>query len=463
LSFSAENPRLRKAANRYSQYKQKSRQPVQGLKRLFFAVILAAFFLYSNRIYSMPVQNGVEATSSDFRFDLQLCDSSESSRCSNFKCLSMFVYSTINDSLIDKLYFCSDQDSLFTANFLLIGDYNFDGHTDFRILTKKSTTLVEKTRGGPEYVNDYDFYMFDVSSKKFYRHLISSLRQVHIDPVYKIVTGTLFNHLNNSPGSKKQPTSYQYKFNGEGLKYCTISPLSYPEPHQFYGNFAPTYHILDGRDLRPVTEADTLIITPTVKYESGFKFVKTKQLYPRKIDIATNPNISYRNVYRIYSLTNDRLLPEIIGEYEVLFGTRSDSIHTADCNFDGYPDLIIKDEQTKLYTAIYFYDVERQKFFEYPNIKHLEDLSIDFKRKTITGKNTAQAYVTNRYGQLRESKKKVWIEYEYIGPSLKYVKMQTITSTPGRGRKVKTAYYFNEYHTLKPIRKKEFLNFTNNM
>jgi hypothetical protein len=414
-------------------------------------------------MYSQPGQNGVEEMSSDFRFELQLCDSPEYSRCNNAKCLSMTVYSTINDFLIDNLYFCSDQDSLFTENFLLIGDYNFDGHTDFRILTKKSTTLVEKTKGSPDYINDYDFYMFDISTNKFYRHLISTLRQVKIDTFQKNVTGTLYNHLNNSSSSEKQPTSYQYKFNGEGLKYCTIAPLSYPEPNPFFGNFAPTYRILNGRDLRSVTEADTLIITPIVKYESGFKFVKIKQIHPRKIDVEKNPNISYRNIYRIYSLTTDQLLTEIIGEYEGLFGTRSDSVLTEDCNFDGYPDLVIKDEQTKSYSAIYFYDVEQQKFFENPNIKNLEDLSIDFQRKTITGKNTSQAFERNKYGQLREPKKKIWREYEYIGHALKYVKVQTITSAPNKGRKVKTTYYIHESYTLKPIRKKEFVNFTNSM
>jgi hypothetical protein len=370
------------------------------------------------------------------------------------------VHSAIHDSLIDQLYFCSDQDSLFNEHFLQIGDCNFDGHTDFRILTKKSTTLVEKTKGCPEYVNDFDFYTFDTSNKKFYRHFISSLRQVKIDPLNKIVTGILNNNMNDTSTSEKQPTSYQYKFYGEGLKYCTIAPLSYPEPNPYYGNFAPTYCILEGQNFRPVSAADTLITTPIVKYESGFTFVKIKQIHPANIDVEKNPNISYRNIYRIYRSTDDQLLAEIIGESEGLFGTRSDSIYTEDCNFDGYPDLVIKDEQNKSYTAIYFYDVERQKFYEYPTIKNLENLSIDFQRKTITGENTAQAFELNKYGQFREPKKKIWRAYEYIGPSLKYVKMQTITSTPRRGRKVKTTYYIQEYHTLKPIRKKEFLRFT---
>ena len=436
---------------------------MQGLKTIFFAGILTAFFLYSNKIYSQPGQNGVEEKSLDFRFVLQLCETPESSRCNNFKCLSINVYSIINDYMIDKLYFCSEQDSLFAENFLQIGDYNFDGHTDFRMLTRKSTTLVERLSGMPDYINDYDFYMFDTSNKKFYRHFISSLRQVKIDPIEKNVTGRLYNHLNNSSTREKQPTSYKYIFNGEGLKYCTISPLAYPEPHRFFGNFAPAYRILEGRDLRSVSLADTLITTQIVKYESGFKFVKIRQIHPPNIDLEKNPNISYRNIYRIYSLANNQLLSEIIGEYEVLFGTRYDSIHTADCNFDSYPDLIIKDEQMKSYTAIYFYDVEQQKFFEYPNIKYLENLSIDFQNKTITGENTSQAFVRNRYGQLREPKKKIWREYEYIGPALKYVKVQTITSIPNKGRKVKTTYSIYESHTLKPIRKKEFLKFTNSM
>ena len=90
----------------------------------------------------------------------------------------------------------------------------------------------------------------------------------------------------------------------------------------------------------------------------------------------------------------------------------------------------------------------------------MENLSIDFQRKTITGEITAQAFELNKYGQFREPKKKIWMAYELIGPSLKYVKMQTITSTRRRFRTVKTTYYIQEYHTLKPIRKKEFLRFT---
>jgi hypothetical protein len=277
-----------------------------------------------------------------------------------------------------------------------------------------------------------------------------------------MVTGTLYADLDNAC-SDPNPSSYQYKFCGTALKYCTISPLSYPEPHQFYGNFNSTYHILEGQNLRTLRLEDTLITAPIVIYEGDFKFCKIRQMYPAKIDLEKNPNITYRNIYRIYSLTNNQLLSEIIGEYEYLFHTHSDSIYTEDCNFDGYPDLIIKDEQTKSYSAIYFYDVERQKFFEYPNIKYLEDLSIDFQRKTITGKNSSQAFERNKYGQLREPKKKIWREYEYIGHALKYVKVQTITSVPNKGRKVKTTYYVNESYTLKPIRKKEFLNLTNSM
>ena len=358
-----------------------------------------------------------------------------------------------------KLYFCSDQDSLFTENFLEINDYNFDGHADFRILTKKTSTLAERTMGIADYFHDYDYYMFDASNNKFYRHLLSSLRHVKIEQSKKMVTGTLYDNLNHSSISPK-PTSYQYKLSGTALKYCTISPLSYPEPTQFYGNFNSTYHILEGRNLRAVRLEDTLITTPIVKYEGGFKFVKTRQMYPHKIDLEKDPNITYRNIYRIYSLTNNELLSEIIGEYEWLFGTHSDSIQTEDCNFDGYPDLVFKDEQKKTYTSIYFYNVERQKFYEYPNIKQLENLSIDFKRKTITGKNTTQAWERNKYGQLREPKKTIRREYEFIGHSLKYVKLQTFTFTPKKGRKVKTTYYIHDYNSLKPIQKKEFLSLT---
>lgn len=274
-----------------------------------------------------------------------------------------------------------------------------------------------------------------------------------------MVTGTLYVNLNNSSTNPK-PTSYQYKLCGTALKYCTISPSSYPEPHKFYGNFNSTYHILEGPNLRAVRLEDTLITTPIIKYDGGFKFVKIKQMYPPKIDLEKDPNITYRNIYRIYSLTSGQLLSEIIGEYEWLFGAHSDSIYTEDCNFDGFPDLVIKDDQMKTYTSIHFYNAERQKFYEYPNIKQLENLSIDFERKTITGKNTSQAFERNNYGQLREPKKKIWREYEFVGPSLKYVKMQTFTFTPKRGRKVKTNYYIYDYHSLKPIRKKEFLSFT---
>lgn len=429
------------------------------MKTVFFAGLFAVFLLYSNRIYSQHALNAVEKLSSDFRFVLQLCNTSESARCNNSKCSSMSVYSAVNDSLMMKLYFCSYQDSLFTENFLEINDYNFDGHADFRILTKKTTTLAERTMGIADYFHDYDYYMFDASNNKFYRHLLSSLRDVNIDPNKKMVTGKLYGDLDNA-SSNPNPTAYQYKFCGIALKYCTISPLSYPEPHQFFGNFISTYRILDGLDLRAVRMEDTLITKPIVKYEGGFKFVKTRQMYPPKIDLEKDPNITYRNIYRIYSLKNNELLSEIIGEYEWLFGTHSDSIHTEDCNFDGYPDLVFKDEQKKTYTSIYFYNAERQKFYEYPNIKQLENLSIDFQRKTITGKNTTQAWERNKYGQLREPKKKIWREYEFIGHSLKYVKLQTFTFTPKKGRKVKTTYYIHDYNSLKPIRKKQFLSLT---
>jgi hypothetical protein len=405
------------------------------LKTVFFIGLIAQCLLYSNRIYSQGELNGFEKMSSDFRFIMELCDPSESSRCVNSECFSMTVYSITNDSAVLKLYFCSDGDSLFAENFLEIDDYNFDGFTDFRILTKKTATLVERTMGIPDYIHDYDYYMFDASNNKFYRHLLSSLRHVKIDPNKKMVTGTLYDNLNHSSTNPK-PTSYKYKLCGTALKYCTKSPSSYPEPHKFHGNFNSTYYILEGQDLRDVRLEDTLITTPIIKYDGAFKFVKTKQMYPPKIDLEKDPNITYRNIYRIYSLTSGQLLSEIIG------------------------DLVIKDEQMKTYTSIYFYNTERQKFYENPDIKQLENLAIDFERKTITGKNTTQAFVRNKYGQLREPKKKIWREYEFVGPSLKYVKIQTFTFTSKRGEKVKTNYYIYDYHSLKPIRKKDFLSLT---
>lgn len=432
------------------------------MKTGFFAGLLAVSLLYSNRIYSQGDLNGFEKMSSDFRFILQLCDTSESSRCKHSKCFCMTVYSTTSDSPLNKLYFCSDRDSIFDENFLQINDYNFDGYTDFRVLTKKTTTIVERTMGVPDCIHDYDYYMYDASNNKFYRHLLSSLRQVQIYSDKKMVTGTMYDDLDNA-SSNPNPTSYQYKLCGIALKYCTISPLSYPEPHQFAGNFNSTYHILEGGKLRSASVEDTLITKPIVKYEGGFTFVRMRQMYPTKIDMEKNPNITYRNIYRIYSSTNNQLLSEIIGEYEYLFHTHSDSIYTEDCNFDGYPDLTIKDEQMKTYRSVYFYNAERQKFFEYPNIKQLEGLSIDFQSKTIAGKITTQAWERNKYGQLRPTKKKIWRDYEFKGPSLKYAKMQTITFTPKKGRKVKTTYYIYDYHSLKPIRKKEFLNFTKSL
>jgi hypothetical protein len=125
--------------------------------------------------------------------------------------------------------------------------------------------------------------------------------------------------------------------------------------------------------------------------------------------------------------------------------------------------LVIKDEQMKTYRSVYFYNTKRQKFYEYPDIKQLENLSIDFQTKTITGKNTTQAWERNKYGQLRPPEKKIWREYEFFGPSLKYVKMQTFTFTPKKGRKVKTTYYIYDYRSLKPIRKKEFLRYTKSL
>ena len=433
---------------------------MQGLKKVFVAVILTALYILPIRTYGQPSHNDIEEMRSDFRFIMQLGDSSESAHCGNSKRLSISVYTKTNDSLIDKLYFCSALDSLYAEDFLQVGDFNFDGYTDFSILTRKSTTLVEKTSGMPEYINDYDYYMFDTSNHKFYRHLISSLRKVKIDPFQKNVTGTLYNNLDNSSDTEKQPTLYLYKFNGVGLKYCTISPIAYPEPHQFFGNFASTYRILEGRDFRPATEADTLITTPIIQYANGFKFVMIKQMHPPKIDMEKNPNISYRNIYRIYSLATDELLSEIIGEYESLFGTHADSIHLADCNFDGYPDLIINADHSKTQTLIYFYNTEQQTFYQDSYIKQLENLSIDVNSKTISGKITTQATEINKYGQLREPKQKIWREYKFIGSSLYYVKMETITFTQKRGEKIKTNYYTYDGNILTPIRKQEFLKYS---
>ena len=438
---------------------------IQILKTLKFILStshLALFFLYQHISLGQSEMKRVKKLGADFEFVMQLCNDSESRGCSNAPCLSMRIYSTNHDSLIDQIFICSDFDSLFSEQFLQIDDYNFDGHTDFRIRTKKTTTRIERAMGCTDFIHDYNYYMFDPLKNRFYLHLISSLRQVKIDRSKKMVVGTKYND-EDAPSNSETPTSYKYKLIGEGLKYCTIAPLTYPEPNKYFGNFAPTYRILDGRELRTISYADTLIAKPIVKNKNGFTFVKTRKIHPPNIDIENNPNIGYRSTYSIYRSSDGHLLTEIIGEYERIFDTHSDSIYAEDCNFDGFPDLAFKDEDKETYTSIYFFNTEKHSFCEYPFIKNLEKLSIDFKNKIITGKNTAQAFEITKYGQLRQPKKKVWKAYTFIGPTLRYVKVQTETFTPKRNSKVKTQYYTYNNNALTRIRKREFFRFSDSL
>lgn len=400
-------------------------------------------------------QSNIPQKPSDFRFETNVCDST---RCYQSPCVSISVYALNDNRLIDQLYFCLPSELTTQKEWFQTGDYDFDGYTDFKMRIKKVTSITERVQGAPEYFYDYDYYMFDAKAQKFYRHFVSNLRQLTFDYSKKRVSGTLFDPSQyTETNMQPRPNKLNYIFVGESLKYATITPAGYPPLEKHQGNYNSRYVVFENNEFRSMRTDDVPTVHKVEKQVGSFRFEKHWDLYPRIVKLETKPNPTYRSIYYIYQVNSDSLISKITGLYESLFGGISDSIVIQDCNFDGYPDLMIQNEYSPDNIAIYFYNQSRNSFEVSPLLGSLEKIKIDFNNKTIRGTNLhLTANEINRWGQMVEPKKRTWKEYTFSGTNLRYVKVETYTFEPKKGRKMKVEYFIHSNNVLKQIRKRAY-------
>jgi hypothetical protein len=422
------------------------------MKSISSFLFVIAFNVGGTSIYA---QSNIPQKPSDFRFETDVCDST---RCHQSQCVSVSVHALNDNRFIGQFYSCLPLEQTTQKEWLQTGDYDFDGYTDFRMRIKKITSITERVQGGPEFFYDYDYYMFDAKSQKFYRHFVSNLRHLTFDIKKKRVSGTLYDPINYA-GTNMQPlpTKVNYIFVGESLKYATITPADYPSLQKQVGNYNSRFVVFENNGFRDVRMEDAPSFKVVEKQVGNFRFEKHWDLYPRAVNLETKPNPTYRSMYYIYQVSNDTLLGKINGLYESLFGGFSDSIVVEDCNFDGFPDLIIQNEQSFDNTYIYFYNQNKNSFEVSPLLGSLEKIKIDFNNKTIRGTNIRlHASEINRWGQMVDPKKRTWKEYTFSGTNLRYVKVETYTFEPKKGRKMKVEYFIHTNNVLKQIRKREY-------
>lgn len=262
-----------------------------------------------------------------------------------------------SNQVIFNLKYIISTDRSICSDSLEIGDYNFDGFTDYRYCYGNS--------------ENYAYLIYNNSKNKFILDpLLSKLEQQKVFFTDSIFTGVVSHYIQTEPVDRlpnpKKPnikvqkqsrlsSMEKYVFKGKGLKDVEVQIIDFNDQGQIKSSKRVTFTYIDNylnmvsSHNEKVDKPNSKKGQPPVNDNYNTSNIKQKVVGPFRYVLELNPpgyNIpaekgSYAKRYFIYRLRNNEKLftTHQIGNTLKEDPSCKDSIYAMDYNFDGYPDF----------------------------------------------------------------------------------------------------------------------------
>ncbi|HEY1046794.1 MAG TPA: hypothetical protein VGF79_10165 [Bacteroidia bacterium] len=308
------------------------------------------------------------------------------------------------------------------ADSMQVADYNFDGYPDVRLFNFNLT--------------QQKYYLYNPYKDTFeYEPLLSKLIHIYFDFNQKKAIGSYFD------------TDFKgrtYVFEGTNLTNLTI--ISNTKPMKLWQvNFDTGKMTLDTQvyhyhNYTLVNKKNTLNNSRVVKY-FGTKEFNMNLSY----ELNSNQGQSYqfKKTINVKDLQSGKTLLDVSVWAGSVRNFCTDSLETADYNFDGYTDIRYCGENASKY-IYYVFDKDSNKFIKEPFLNQLINLHFDHKNKILSG----------HIHQLDSSRKiatpggfyyntKYLKTYVFRGHSMKEVEEKV--QTPDKSGKMKSVVNYYQY------------------
>lgn len=267
---------------------------------------------------------------------------------------------------IGSFYFLCNQGkySADGADSMQVADYNFDGYPDVRLFNFN--------------LSQQKYYLYNPYKDNFeYEPLLSKLIFLYFDFNQKKAIGSYFD------------TDFKgrtYTFEGTNLNTLTI--VSETTPMRLWQvDFETSKMRLDTQvymyhNHSLVNKKNTLNNSSVIKYFGTQEF-KMYLTFEQPND-NNSLNYKYKKSITVRDLQSGKNLLSISDWMGTVRNFCTDSLETADYNFDGHMDLRYCGENASKY-IYYVYDKDSNKFIKEPYLNQLINLNFDYKNKILSG------------------------------------------------------------------------------
>ena len=257
-----------------------------------------------------------------------------------------------------------------------IGDYNFDGYSDFRLCLN----------GDGLHYNRY--FLYDQQRLKFYQDsLLSSFNSVDFNFDNKTAVG--YSALRPYTGNAYKFEQEIYRISGERLAYVKVEKILSGST-----GWHPQMDVVDSflyvnQKRKDIPRTDKLENTQVI-YSNGWRVERQVEKYYGPETTEIKP-IGYQRkqmslaIYRIYRVSDEKLLATLSGEQYLDF--KPEYVKPPimkDVDFDGSPDLWIPKSNGQEGYFYHGYNAQKQSF-ELLFISNLQELKVDSVKQIATG------------------------------------------------------------------------------
>ncbi len=337
--------------------------------------------LYDNKS-SVPVDTII---ASDFRFELHHNPVVNCHTCKGCKCKIVLVFDKQGMAVFQKIFIGNYLTySAENIDSMQVGDYNFDGHTDFRLYNGN--------------LMFHEYYVYLPSANTYIREpLLSQMVSMSFDFKHHIAVGSLFSVKPFKENTRLSPSANYlntYRFFGVNLEYVIIETCIFQNPWngpnklfdslpEILNRTDTSYCTYRNRELKEVTSIPLTSNFTTDRYKSPFRFVTQDQLMFNVIKMEPDCRtltVFYQDSSKPVSVINAQGIS--INELNLC----NDSLFFEDYNFDSIPDIKISSSAISQTHSFYIYNHTNASFEYHEALSKLQDIYFDTKSSKLYGR-----------------------------------------------------------------------------